>query len=488
MGYKIENKRKKFEQKVKEYFLKYGCEVLSEYKSAKENIEFRCSCGNKDLVTWDSFRTKKYKACKTCTYEQRGKNTRVSLEEVKKTFEENGCILISTDYKGNAEPLEYICKCGEKATTTYASMKRGSHCKVCWRKKAADKNRHDFNYVYNFYLKEGCLLLEKEYKNSFEDMEFTCRCGNKHKKNFINFQKSPMCNDCSKRKSRKVAIENSSKGKTKNKQWGYDDIYNFFLNKGCLLLSDTYKNGKQKLKYICECGKISYTTFNSFRYGGRCYECGIKKNRFSYEYVYNYFLENGCLLLTEDYFRNDQILDYICNCGNKRKIRFSMFKRGVRCRTCRDLEHNIGEKNHRWNGGSTSIALYIRSKMRDWKNVAEKNCEYRCFITGDKIYDVHHLTSFSEIFEKAIKETKIPIKEKVTLYTESELKELVDRANELHKHVKGICLKEDIHYHYHKENKNVSEKSFLRFIEVHYPSKYKDVVDYVNNYNFLIIY
>jgi hypothetical protein len=56
--------------------------------------------------------------------------------------------------------------------------------------------------------------------------------------------------------------------------------------------------------------------------------------KFTYEYVKNYFEQNGCTLLEIEYINNNHPMSYICNCGNISKIRFSDFKYGQRCVKC----------------------------------------------------------------------------------------------------------------------------------------------------------
>lgn len=57
--------------------------------------------------------------------------------------------------------------------------------------------------------------------------------------------------------------------------------------------------------------------------------------KYSYEYIYDYFYNNNCELLSETYEGSNNILDYICCCGTKSKISFSSFKRGTRCQRCK---------------------------------------------------------------------------------------------------------------------------------------------------------
>lgn len=55
-----------------------------------------------------------------------------------------------------------------------------------------------------------------------------------------------------------------------NKKYTFEIVKNIFKEQKCELLEHDYKNTKQKLKYICNCGNESVITFESFKNGTRC--------------------------------------------------------------------------------------------------------------------------------------------------------------------------------------------------------------------------
>ena len=88
------------------------------------------------------------------------------------------------------------------------------------------------------------------------------------------------------------------------------------------------------VKYKCSCGNISKISFSSFKRGRRCMKCsGAEK--YTYEYVQQYFKDQGCKLLETEYKNCKTKMKYRCSCGNISQIRFSQFKRGRRCQKCR---------------------------------------------------------------------------------------------------------------------------------------------------------
>ena len=118
----------------------------------------------------------------------------------------------------------------------------------------------------------------------------------------------------------------------------YEEVKSIFEQEGCELLSEKYEGYKIKLRYRCNCGNISETFLGNFKKGSKCRKCGNKKIRESrtllYKYVKKEFENEGCVLLSKVYINGKTDLSYICNCGNKSKIKFGDFFQGRRCKKC----------------------------------------------------------------------------------------------------------------------------------------------------------
>ncbi|MBW8050092.1 MAG: hypothetical protein FVQ77_07095 [Cytophagales bacterium] len=124
-----------------------------------------------------------------------------------------------------------------------------------------------------------------------------------------------------------------------SRKFTYIQVKTFFKNNGCELLSPEYKNNSQKLDYICSCGNRYQTRFADFKNGSRCKECRYKRTsqsqKFSFEYIKQFFEDNNCTLLSTEYFGVNRNLKYRCNCGKISEIQFANFKRGARCKFCK---------------------------------------------------------------------------------------------------------------------------------------------------------
>ena len=117
------------------------------------------------------------------------------------------------------------------------------------------------------------------------------------------------------------------------KKHSYEYVKQYFEEQGCELLEGEYKNSYTKMRYRCECGNISEICFSSFKKGRRCKKCGGNE-KFTLEFVKGQFKKMGCELLETEYKNALTPMKYKCECGNITKISFSHFKKGRRCKKC----------------------------------------------------------------------------------------------------------------------------------------------------------
>ena len=65
----------------------------------------------------------------------------------------------------------------------------------------------------------------------------------------------------------------------KSKKLTFEDVKQYFKDRGCELLEKEYKNCNTPMKYRCDCGNDECKIrFSKFKSGQRCRKCGIKKN------------------------------------------------------------------------------------------------------------------------------------------------------------------------------------------------------------------
>ena len=295
---------------------------------------------------------------------------KLSYDYVKQYFKDQGCELLSTKYIGNSNLMDYVCNCGNKYKINFNNFKNGKRCKQCGIEKMQESQKKPFKEVKQYFEDYGCKLLSIEYVNYNIVLDYICNCGNKSKICFANFKNGKRCAKCS--------------GTERLK---YDYVKRYFKDQGCELLSTKYTNNRILMDYICNCGNKSKISFVSFKRGRRCNQCGIEKCRESrktpFEEVKRYFKDQGCELLSTEYIKNNILLDYICNCGNRSKISFCDFKNGSRCNTCKP--RSKGE-----------VEIY---QLFDLKEI-KYNTEVAIKEIGNKRYDFQVNNSFIEYHGK----------------------------------------------------------------------------------------
>lgn len=221
--------------------------------------------------------------------------------------------------------------------------------------------KHTYKYVFNFFEENGCILLEKEYKNARTKMNYICECGNESEISFSCFKNGTRCMNCKNKLMRKLLGFN------------YEYVFNILKEGGCKLLDDEYINNSTPMNYICKCGNKSKITLDHFKIGHRCNECKKKKlsgdRRFSFEYIKNFIQNEGYILLSNNYINSNSALEMLCIKNHPVKNSFGNFKRGQRCRKCY-FENCKGENSHKYKPD--------REKLREDK-IFRKKCRHSIY-------------------------------------------------------------------------------------------------------------
>ncbi|MHA1469067.1 MAG: hypothetical protein ACTSSP_00750 [Candidatus Asgardarchaeia archaeon] len=224
-----------------------------------------------------------------------------------------------------------------------------------------------YEYVEQYFKEHGCKLLEKEYKNCKVKMKYRCECGNINKINFDNFKQGRRCQNCANKQLRK------------DRQFSFQYVYSYFKKQGCELLEKKYINSHTKMRYRCKCGNISGIRLANFKLGERCTKCGGSE-KFTFEYVYNYFKEQDCELLEKGYINSRTKIKYKCSCKNISTTKFYHFKNGHRCNKC-GVERTTGKNNYNYNSNLTNEDRILNRKLpgyEEWRKKVYKRDNYIC--------------------------------------------------------------------------------------------------------------
>lgn len=103
------------------------------------------------------------------------------------------------------------------------------------------------------------------------------------------------------------------------------------------------------------------------------------------------------------------------------------------------------------NGKSyADLQAYIRGNLRVWKNESMRNCDYMCVLTGSKNFQIHHLYSFNTMFNEALEELDITLKDNFSDYTDDELSLMLNCMITKHnEYPLGVCIRTDLHKLFH---------------------------------------
>lgn len=115
---------------VKKCFTEKGYELLStNYVNKNEHLLFKCPNGHINTITFDRFHYDDNR-CGDCS-----KSKKLTFEQVKNFFEQNNYILLSTSYVNCKSPLEYKCPNGHINTMNYTDFRCGNRCGDCCKNK-----------------------------------------------------------------------------------------------------------------------------------------------------------------------------------------------------------------------------------------------------------------------------------------------------------------------------------------------------------------
>ena len=236
-----------------------------------------------------------------------------TIEYVKKCFDHEGYVLLSTEYVGCKQKLQYICPNGHEHSITFDKWLSGQRCHYC---KGNVKLTTEF--VKTAFEKEGYELLSL-YENSGSKLKYKCSKGHYGYIKWDHWRDGHRCAECAGNKKKDINV-----------------IRKEFAKENYTLLSDDYISSCAELKYKCPNGHIGTITYHNWVTGYRCLECsGCKKK--TIEEVKKSVEAEGYKLLTGRYINCNQKLHLICSNGHDYYVSWDNWNHsGSRCVKCKD--------------------------------------------------------------------------------------------------------------------------------------------------------
>lgn len=252
---------------------------------------------------------------------------RYDYNSVKDFVESKGCKLISKEYSNCNEKLEIIDKNGHVFFRSFDKFKNSKRylCPECSREISSKKRTYTYDYIKEYFKKNGFDLLTQEVKNNKQPLKIKCEHGHITYKNFDSLKnKKSKCSKC-----------------VRNSKYLYEEVKNFIAQEGYDLISTEYTGANDRIQISCKNKNhpLISTTFSSFKNGNhRCSKCVSERisseQRHTYEYIENYFSSFRYKLISKEYVNNITPLDVLCDKGHHYKVAFNNFKKGTRCPVC----------------------------------------------------------------------------------------------------------------------------------------------------------
>lgn len=186
---------------------------------------------------------------------------RLTYEYVKEYIEKEGYKLLSNEYIGNRDKLLLKCPENHELLIAFNKFQQGCRCRQCRDLSFRKERAFSYNYVYQYFLNYGYILLSNEYINNSKKLKVKCPEGHEFLMSFDNFKQGERCSVCWKLKM------------NKDKTLTYDEVKSYIESFGYKLLSDNYVNANEKILIQCNKGHIYEVKYGNFQNGQRCPYC-----------------------------------------------------------------------------------------------------------------------------------------------------------------------------------------------------------------------
>lgn len=192
------------------------------------------------------------------------KKTKLNISDIKKSFENEGYALLTTEYKNNMQKLDFICPNGHKHKITWANWSNPlltQRCGKCAKNAPVTKEQ-----IFELFENEGYIIDIGEYDNfSAFSTKWSCKCANGHdwKASYTAFKRGTRCPYCQNQNSIL-----------------FKDIKESFESEGYVVLTkeeDYISQNKSKIEFICPNGHIHNISVRKWRIGRRCGKCRVSK-------------------------------------------------------------------------------------------------------------------------------------------------------------------------------------------------------------------
>lgn len=104
--------------------------LTSEYKNNKQKLEFICSEGHRDSISYNSWSNGR--RCNTCGYRRSSEKNKHDINFVRECLEKEGYTLLSDTYINKYIPIKYKCQKGHEGYVSFGNwLNNNTRCSSC---------------------------------------------------------------------------------------------------------------------------------------------------------------------------------------------------------------------------------------------------------------------------------------------------------------------------------------------------------------------
>ncbi len=114
-----------------------------------------------------------------------------------------------------------------------------------------------------------------------------------------------------------------------------------------------------------------------------------------------------------------------------------------------------------------NLSEYVRRNNLEWKEKSMINCNYKCFLTGNRFDDIHHIYGLNLILNETLDALYMEVKPTMDDYTEKELDDILNIFRiKQSEHPLGVCLCKEAHMLFHNKYGygNNTEEQWKEFV------------------------
>lgn len=113
---------------------------------------------------------------------------KLTYEFVKKSFNDEGYILLSKEYINSSTKLDYTCPKGHRHSITWEGWKKGNRCYYC-----SGRSKPLIKDIRKSFESEGYTLLSKKYINNRTKLKYICPNKHEHSITWHDWQAGKRC-------------------------------------------------------------------------------------------------------------------------------------------------------------------------------------------------------------------------------------------------------------------------------------------------------